>query len=91
MSSLSEPDVIWQATVDDSTWRVEVQGTEQPHLGVLVVSRMESREEILREEVNLAYGAIFGPDVSDVQMWMVASIEAIDKYNAQHSPEGNEQ
>src|SRR5262245_17769997 len=79
---MSEP--IWEGTVDDNTWRVQVIDAEQPGHGTLTVVRISDGLVILREDATLAYGAIFGPDVDDVSKWQYMAIEAIDHYNAHH-------
>lgn len=35
-------------------------------------------EPILDQTVGLVYGAIFGPDISDVYLWQEMAIAAID-------------
>lgn len=87
MSSVTEPaEVVWQATIDGRAWLATVVATGEAE-AVLTVRRVSDEHEILRENVGLTFGAIFGPDVSDVQMWSVMIVEAIDKFNA----EGNQQ
>lgn len=79
---------IWEATVDDATWKAEVNGIESNNYrGVLTVHRVSDDKEILREEVPLSYGAVFGPDVSDVNLWGSMVIGSIDHYLAQHPEE----
>jgi hypothetical protein len=80
----SEPPPVWEGTVDDQTWEVKVVRVSD-YRGTLTVTRISDQKEILREEVGLAYQAIFGPDVDDLNMWQVMSIEAIDHFNAQES------
>lgn len=74
---------VWDATIDDNTWKAEVL-RESDHRGTLVVTKTDDATEILREPVGLSFSAINGPDVDDVNMWQVMVIEAIDHYNAQH-------
>jgi len=76
-------EVIWEGTVDDGTWEVQVK-RESDYRATLTVTRISDSEEILCEEDGLAYRAVFGPDVDDVNLWMTMGIEAIDHYNAQH-------
>jgi len=79
---------IWSGTLDDDhTWQADVNRVGS-YRGVLTVTRIADNEEILHEDVVLDYGAIFGPDIADVQMWTVMVIEAIDHYNAQQKAEG---
>jgi hypothetical protein len=79
---------IWTATVDDGTWRADVIGIESnDYRGILIVTRVSDDKEILREEVPLAFGAMFGPDIDDVNLWGQMVIGSIDHYEAQHPEE----
>ena len=79
---------IWTTTVDQGTWRARVEPIESNNYrGVLTVTRVSDDKEILREEVGLSYGAIFGPDVSDLQLWGEMVLNSIDRYNDQHPRE----
>jgi hypothetical protein len=66
-----------------------VDGIESnEYRGVLTVRRLADDKEILREEVGLSYGARFGPDVDDVNLWGQMVINTIDHYEAQHPTDG---
>jgi hypothetical protein len=80
MSEVSEENVVWEATVDDHTWKAEVRRTGDRQ-GVLTVKRIDDDQVIYSDTVNLAYDAIFGPDVADVAEWQSLTIEAIDRFN----------
>lgn len=69
--------IVWDNTVDNGTWRVWVERTDN-YKGVLLVERISTGERVLEEEVGLAYQAIFGPDVADVNQWQNKAIEVID-------------
>lgn len=86
MTEKTEP--VWQSTVDKGVWNAVVEDTT-PGKGELVVSRIEDGKVILTEEVTLAYNAIFGPDVDDVRMWQVMTIEAIDHFVLQEAHAGD--
>lgn len=73
----SPDDVIWSNTVDSGTWQVKVTRIDRSH-GLLEVIRIADQETILREQVVLAYGAIFGPDIDDVSQWQLMALRAID-------------
>ena len=78
-------DVVWEATVDGHTWLAKVVGMESnEYRGILTVTRVSDDKEILREEVGLSYGAKFGPDVDDVNLWAQMVIGAIDHFEAQN-------
>ena len=79
-----EADVVWQATVDDGAFRVTViRDPLVSYNGDLVVSHVETGAVILAQSVGLSYGAVFGPDVSDVAAWQVTSLDAIDAWLAE--------
>lgn len=76
-------DFVYQDTVDGGAYEVRVERSTE-HTGQLVVERIErsgcreQRKVLLRETVGLMYGAIFGPDVSDVSAWQHKAITVID-------------
>jgi hypothetical protein len=72
-----EPQVVWENTVDNQTWRVWVERISS-YKGRLQVAHMDTDEVILNKEVGLAYQAIFGPDVADVALWEDLAVKAID-------------
>lgn len=68
--------LVWWAQVD-GRWQVEVHRAENgAHL--CIYDRQKAMQLALREPVALAYGAIFGPDVEDVNGWMDRAEEFID-------------
>ncbi len=71
---------VWDQTADDGRFRCTVAATADGYQGTLVVTEEASSAEILREDVGIAYGARFGPDVSDVQTWQDKAITAIDAW-----------
>ncbi len=78
-----EVDTVWEATVDGGAWHVRVDRTEA-YKGELIIVRRRDGKQVLREEVGLAYQAVFGADVDDVRSWQQRAIQVID------SPEANE-
>lgn len=71
-----EPDTIWTNTLDAGAWHAEVIGTEPGH-GLLRV--LDANGVVVHSEnVSLAYGAIFGPDVDDVETWKNRVTEVVD-------------
>lgn len=70
---------VWENTVDGGVWKVQVERTGD-YTGVLTVVRASDDKEILREDVGLAYRAVFGPDVDDVAQWQDRCIEVIDAH-----------
>jgi|SoiMethySBSTD1v2_1073268.scaffolds.fasta_scaffold08041_15 hypothetical protein len=82
---------IWGGTVDNGKFTSLVMPTDNPRLGQLTVVLNETGETLLDKEVNLAFGAIFGPDVADVEAWINDSVEVIDAWyvkNGLTPPEG---
>ena len=81
-----DPNIVVWATVDQGKFLMVV--TRNPaELGVtatLRVSLKETDEELLNEQVGLAFGAVFGPDVDDLHEWQVKTITAIDKWIEAH-------
>ena len=67
-------DVVWVGTLDNR-YTVTVIRT-RPYHGELSIR--EGDQILLREDVGLSYGALFGPDVSDVAEWQQRAVEFID-------------
>lgn len=70
-------DVVWEQNVDNNEYQCAVKRIAgQTHAGELTVTN--DGDVIHREQVGLAYGAIFGPDVDDVATWQDRCIQVID-------------
>lgn len=74
--NMSNAQIIWESKLDDK-WNCVVTRTAE-YSGQLTVSDRE--ETILSETVPLAYGAAFGPDISDVATWQDMCVDVVDKY-----------
>ena len=68
-------DAVWSSSLDDR-YTVTVTRTG-PYRGEFVIR--EGDKLLHRESVGLAYNALFGPDVDDVQRWQQLAIEFVDK------------
>lgn len=75
---MNEPHVVYENTVDDQTWAVNVTRLK-PYVGILTVTKMDTDEVIYQQNVGIAYDAAFGPDVDDVEAWQQIALNAIDK------------
>lgn len=73
------PALVWQAILDGKYGCsvARISGSK----GRLVVANEETKEILLDKEVALSYGAIFGPDADDVNLWQDICIEVVDKQN----------
>lgn len=71
--------VIWWARLDNR-FQIEVQGLdEETHRGIfLIFDHNNDNKLVFSEEVPVSYGAIFGPDVSDIAYWQNKVIEVVD-------------
>lgn len=68
------PQIIWESTLDNS---YEVQVVRlAPYVGKLTI--LKDGEEIFSQKVGLSYGAVFGPDVSDVAEWQQIAANFIE-------------
>jgi hypothetical protein len=70
-------DMLWDQTLDEGTYRGRVERVSG-YRGRLIVTRVADEEVLLDEEVGLAYGAKFGPDMDDVMDWQKKTIAAVD-------------
>lgn len=87
---MADEDAVWSATVDDGEFKVTVlRDEESQHNGELTVIHIPSDTTILTSQVGLSYGAIFGPDVSDVAAWQVMTLDAIDEWVAAREAGGS--
>lgn len=69
--------VVWWSRVDNR-YQVEVHRTSDRSGTLLIFDHENNDKVILTKSVNLSYGAKFGPDVMDVELWKGISIDAID-------------
>jgi hypothetical protein len=68
---------IWEAKLDDKyDCRVERTSKSEGHLSV---TDTETKEVLLDKDVGLSYGAMFGPDISDVGYWQDLCVKVVDK------------
>lgn len=78
-------DVVWTATVDQNSWRVDVVRTGNYEAN-LEIYRVSDESLVHSEPVGLMFQAMFGPDVADVASWQERAIEVID---SQEDSNGN--
>ncbi len=69
-------DKIWEAQLDDR-YDCTVTRINEAH-GLLTVTDTTDKKILLSDEVTLAYGARFGPDVDDVAYWQERCVQAVD-------------
>lgn len=71
------PDLVW-GTVLDGRYQIEVQRIEH-YRGELCVFDHQDGNRLLKSwTVGLSYGALFGPDVDDVNDWQERVLEFVD-------------
>ena len=70
-----ERQIVWEADLDDK-YHCEVRRTGD-YTGELIMR--EGDTELLKQNVGLAYRAIFGPDVSDVAEWQTICLAKADE------------
>ena len=71
------PNVVW-AGILDRRYKLEVISPPVPAVYTTYDS-CNNDEVIYSEETTLSYGAIFGPDWADVDMWQRRACEEVDK------------
>lgn len=79
-------DVIWQQTMDDGAYTLRVTRINDDY-GLLQVSVTDG-EQLHEQNVPLAYGAVFGPDIDDVFAWQTLCIDVVDNHqpNTKENP-----
>jgi hypothetical protein len=70
-------EVIWWTRLDDR-YLIETRRTGDSKADLVIFDRDRDFEEIFCEEVGLMYGAMFGPDVSDVGEWQEKAVDFVD-------------
>lgn len=73
-----DEDDVWHGTIDGEKYAARVIRLSD-YLGALRVWVIETGQELLNIETHLSYGALFGPDIDDVQNWQFLALQAIDK------------
>lgn len=66
---------VWKNKVDNK-YDVFVESGEDAYKGFLVIKLDD--KELLKEETYISYGARFGPDMEDVNIWSDRCIQFID-------------
>ncbi len=74
---IAKGDVIWWAKLDQR-YQIEVQGIADRHAQLLIFDHENADALLFSETVPLAYGALFGPDIQDVEDWKDKAIAFID-------------
>lgn len=66
---------VWESRLDG---KYDVFVDRIVNEGVLKIVNIETKEVLHTEPVMLSYGAIFGPDIDDVQDWADKAIAVVD-------------
>lgn len=78
-------DILYDDTVDDDVWRVTVERLNDS-IGILKVIKTVTATIVHQQEVTLMFGAIFGPDIDDVNHWQDLAIGIIDDPSKRKEP-----
>jgi hypothetical protein len=70
------PDLLWWNRLDGK-WQCEVQRVDDRE-AMLIIFDHADNTPIYQESVSLAYGAMFGPDVMDVEFWKERCCNVVD-------------
>lgn len=73
----THPQLVWRSKLD-KRYLIEVQRTDDYHGKLVIFDHEKNDQEIACWDVNLTYGAIFGPDVADIAEWQDKTIDFID-------------
>lgn len=75
------PQLVWRSKLDNR-YLIEVHRTDDSHGKLYVFDHNKGDQEIFSQEVGLSYGAMFGPDVADVNEWQEKVLDFVDNaYN----------
>ncbi|KKQ32205.1 MAG: hypothetical protein US45_C0025G0008 [Candidatus Nomurabacteria bacterium GW2011_GWA1_37_20] len=79
----NHPQLVWRSKLDDR-YLIEAHRIDNRNGKIFAFDHNKNDQEIFSMDVGLSYGAMFGPDVADVQEWQEKVIDFIDNiYNKQ--------
>ncbi len=73
----NHPQLVWSSKLDNR-YLLEVHRISDYHGKLFVFDHNKNDQEIACWDVGLSYGAIFGPDVADVNEWQEKVLNFID-------------
>lgn len=76
-SFMIHPELVWSARLD-KRYLVEVVEPREALAQLRIFDHSRDDKLIHVEPVTLAYGAIFGPDVNDVNSWQKRAVEIVE-------------
>ena len=76
-SAEASANVVWWSRLDGH-YQIEVQRVDDYRGELCVFDHDQDDRLIVHEPVTLSYGAVFGPDVSDVDVWQERAIHLVD-------------
>ncbi len=74
----AHPNLVWWSRLDHR-FQIEVQRVDNYAAKLIIFDHLNENAELLCEDVGLSYGALFGPDVSDVDEWQNRCMKFIDE------------
>ena len=69
--------VVWWSRLD-KRYQIEVQRSGEKSGILIIFDHNDGNKAIFKSNVNLSYGAVFGPDVMDVELWQNMATDAVD-------------
>ncbi|MBI4119112.1 MAG: hypothetical protein HY452_02520 [Parcubacteria group bacterium] len=71
------PQLVWRGKFD-ARYLIEVHRTDGYNGKLFIFDHDKNDQEIFSVDVDLSYGARFGPDASDVDEWQEKALDFID-------------
>lgn len=71
------PDLVWRSKMD-KRYLIEAHRADGYHGKLYIFDHEKDDREIACWEVILSYGAMFGPDVADVDVWLKKAEDFVD-------------
>lgn len=72
------PKLVWGADLDER-YEARVHRTAHPRQGRLTLTDVATGLVLISETVALSYGAVFGPDIGDVEAWQLRCMAVVDR------------
>lgn len=74
-----DDDIIWWSKLDDH-YLIQVRRLRKNEATMCLFNHDNDDEMVSCETVSLAYDAIYGPDVADVEAWQQRASEIVDHF-----------
>ena len=72
--------VVWWTRLD-GRYQIEVHRSGENNGVLHIFDHFENDKHVFEKPVSLSYGAVFGPDVGDINDWKSMAVDFVDNHN----------